>query len=127
MSSASPFSSAALLEKIRRGLPLALAAGVSMLPWWPADAGAADPEGTPGVPNLVINEIHYTEDNPTIHSEFIELYNAGATAIDLSGWYFDDGISYAFPAGTIVAPGGYLVVCEDPATLQSKWGVSGAG
>jgi hypothetical protein len=27
---------------------------------------------------VVINEIHYDEDNPTIHSEFIELYNAGA-------------------------------------------------
>ncbi|HEX5176405.1 MAG TPA: lamin tail domain-containing protein, partial [Chthoniobacteraceae bacterium] len=79
------------------------------------------------VPNVVINEIHYTEDNPTVHSEFIELYNAGTASVDLSGCYFDSGINYTLPAGTILAAGAYLVVCEDPATLQTKWGVAGAG
>ena len=30
-------------------------------------------------------------------------------------------------ACVVVAPGAYLVVCEDPATMQSRYGVSGAG
>ena len=71
---------------------------------------------------VVINEIHYAEDNAAIHSEFIELYNACAASVDLSGWFFEKGIIYTFPAGTTLAAGSYLVVCEDPATLQSKWG-----
>jgi CotH kinase protein/Lamin Tail Domain len=79
------------------------------------------------LPGVVINEIHYDEDDPTVHSEFIELHNpAGADPVDLSGWYFSDGVPLVFPAGTTLAGGGYLIVCEDPATIQAKWGVSGA-
>jgi hypothetical protein len=77
--------------------------------------------------SVVINEIHYNEDDATVHSEFIELHNPGVSPVDLSGWYFSDGIPYVFPAGTVVAAGGYLVVAEDPATLQAKFGVGGAG
>lgn len=52
-------------------------------------------------PGVVINEIHYDEDDPTVHSEFIELHNpAGADTVDLSGWYFSDGVAMVFPAGT---------------------------
>ena len=76
---------------------------------------------------VVINEIHYNEDDPTVHSEYIELHNPGTSPQDLSGCYFSEGISLTFPAGAVVAPGGFVVVCEDPAVLQSKWGVSGAG
>ena len=76
---------------------------------------------------VVINEIHYEEDDPTVHSEYIELHNPGTQPADLSGCYFSEGIALTFPAGTIVAPGGYAVVCEDPAVLQAKWGVGGAG
>ncbi len=77
-------------------------------------------------PNVVINEIHIAEDDNTIHSEFIELYNAGPAAADLSGWYFDKGINHVLPVGTSLAAGAYLVVCEDPATMQSRFGISGA-
>ncbi|MEZ4555089.1 MAG: lamin tail domain-containing protein [Caldilineaceae bacterium] len=31
--------------------------------------------------------------------EYVELYNAGATAVDLSNWHFSDGIEYRFPSG----------------------------
>ena len=83
--------------------------------------------GTAHAQQVVINEIHYDEDDPTVHSEYIELHNPGTQPQDLSGCYFSEGISLTFPAGTVVAPGGFVVVCEDPAVLQSKWGVSGAG
>lgn len=83
--------------------------------------------GTPVyvIPNVVINELHIAEDDRTIHSEFIELYNAGTAAADLSGWYFDKGINFTLPVGTTLAAGAYLVLCEDPATMQSRYGVSG--
>lgn len=75
---------------------------------------------------VVINEIHYDEDDPTVHSEFIELHNPGADEVAMGGWYFSDGVSFVFPAGTVLPPGGYVVVCEDPATLKTKWNVQGA-
>ena len=83
--------------------------------------------GRTQTPGVVINEIHYAEDDPTVHSEFIELHNPGTKAVDLGEWFFDSGISFKFPAGTTLEPDGYLIVCEDPPTLRAKWGVSGAG
>lgn len=65
-----------------------------------------------GIP-IVINEIHYNPDLAYQLVEFIELYNAGDEAVDLSGWYFSDGVSYTFPSGTSLAAGAYLVVTED--------------
>lgn len=93
---------------------------------WAAASGSFNtPTYTP--PSVVINELHIAEDDATIHSEFIELYNAGATTVNLSGWFFDNGINFTFPSGTTLALGAYLVVCEDPATMTSRYGVSGAG
>ncbi|MEZ5304670.1 MAG: lamin tail domain-containing protein [Verrucomicrobiales bacterium] len=33
--------------------------------------------------------------------------------VDLSGWILEGGIDYAFPGGTTLPPGGYLVIAED--------------
>src|SRR5436190_9156647 len=77
--------------------------------------------------SIVINEIHYNPDLKTEHVEFIELFNKGTNAVDLSGWYFSDGVSFTFPNGTFLAPGGYLVVAQDPAGVQSKFGASALG
>ncbi len=38
--------------------------------------------------------------------EWIELYNRSEQAVDLSGWSVDDAVQYAFPAGTVMDPGG---------------------
>lgn len=92
--------------------------------WAPATTSFSTPAYTP--PQVVINEIHYNEDDPTVHSEFIELYNPGTAAVDVSGWFFDQGINFTLPSGSTIPANGYLVVCEDPATLQAKWAVSGA-
>ena len=53
--------------------------------------------------------------------EWIEIYNKGAAAVDVSGWQLDDAISFVFPAGTTVAAGGYLVVTKDVLAMQAKW------
>ncbi len=71
---------------------------------------------------VVINEIHYHPDINTEAVEFIELYNASAEPVDISGWYFD-GVTYIFPAGTLMAADGYIVVCEDTNALLIKFGV----
>lgn len=76
--------------------------------------------------NVVINEIHYDDDDATVHSEFVELQNPGTEDVDLAGCYFSEGIALTFPAGAVLAPGGYVIVCEDAATLSSKWGLSGS-
>jgi hypothetical protein len=74
---------------------------------------------------IVINEIHYNPDVKTEPAEFIELYNSGIAPVNLAGWAFTDGINYTFPAVTIPA-GGYVVVAQNPAFLQTKFGVAGA-
>jgi hypothetical protein len=79
----------------------------------------------PGPAQVVINEIHYNPDYKVEPAEFIELHNAGTNAINVAGWYFSDGIDFTLPA-TNIAAGGYLVVAQNPAFLQSKYGVVGA-
>ena len=89
---------------------------------------------TPGAPNviplsdtIVINEIMYHR-NPrneadlpfdTRPEEWIELTNRGDTAVDLAGWRLVDAVAFTFPAGTELAPGEFLVVARDAASLQS--------
>ncbi len=75
--------------------------------------------------SVVINEIHYEQDNKTEPVEFIELYNPGDAAVDLSGASFTNGITYTFPNGTSLAAGGYKVIASDPAAVQSKFGATG--
>lgn len=76
--------------------------------------------------DIVINEIHYDPDDKTEWVEFIELYNNGYTAVDLSNWYFKSGIDYTFPAQTILASDGYLVIAQDIAAVKTKYNLSGS-
>ena len=92
----------------------------------------ADP--TPGLANvtsasedIVINEIFYHpfrrdfEKHPD--KEFLELYNRGTEAVDLSGWRLDDGVNYTVPEGTVLAPDSYLVIARDPQLIQDVYGL----
>ncbi len=72
-------------------------------------------------PSVVINEIHYDPDVATELVEFVELHNFGSTDIDISGWYFSDGISYSFPAGSVLPTGGYIIVGQSPTHIIDKW------
>lgn len=80
--------------------------------------------------DIVLNEVMYhfppnpgTPSQPvTDHpEEWIEVHNKGASPVSLAGWSFDEGIAFTFPAGTTLAPGGYLVVAQDAAALAAKW------
>jgi hypothetical protein len=59
----------------------------------------------------VINEIQYNPNGADENQEWVELYNAGDAAVDLSGWYLADNDGYTFDlsgAGSLPA-GGYLI------------------
>ena len=47
--------------------------------------------------------------------EWVELFNRGEEAVDLSGWTFEDAVSFTFPEGSSLAPGSFLVVARDAA------------
>lgn len=81
--------------------------------------------GRVGQAAVVINEIHYDPDVKTDAVEFIELYNNGASSVNLGGWMFTDAVTYTFPNGTVLPAGGYLVIGQNPAAIQTKWGITG--
>jgi len=76
---------------------------------------------------IVINEIHYNSDPNTAKDEFIELYNTGASEVDLSGWFFQEGVRFIFPAATVIGAGEYLVISQNPAALSVRYGASSLG
>jgi hypothetical protein len=50
---------------------------------------------------LVLSELMY---NPVGGStnEFVELHNAGDSAVDVGGWRFSAGITYTFPRPSVI-------------------------
>ncbi len=95
---------------------------------------------------VVLNEIHYhpveipafdAAGNPVFQGtataadftddvhEFIELRNAGATAVDVSGWKITGGVDFTIPAGTTIAAGGFKVVAKNPARIQTVYAIAG--
>jgi len=71
---------------------------------------------------VVINEIYYDAEPNTSHAEFIEFYNSGPGAADLSGWHFSRGIVFTFAAGTTLAAGQYLVLVENITGYNQRFG-----
>ena len=73
--------------------------------------------------DVVINELMYSPASELDGDEFLELKNAGATPVDLSGWCFT-GITLCFAPGTTIAANGYLVVARDAARFTQTYGVT---
>ena len=103
--------------------------------WFP---GIVSPSGgvfDHGLRNLVTGR----DDDPEIeHSDWIELHNNGATAVDLSGWGLSDNTDpykWVFPENTSIEANGYLVVIADGqdrfngqgAYLHTNFRLSGSG
>ncbi len=98
--------------------------------------GTGDSAGEPNEvvlrDEIVINEImyHYRptfegetegaayQNNP---EEWVEITNRSDAPVDLTGWEFDQGIRYAFPDGTLLAPGAFLVVARDAEALRARY------
>ncbi len=84
--------------------------------------GAANNNSFP-LASVVINE-WMAENTKTIsnpidgaYSDWFELYNTGASTVDLSGFFLTDNLNdpdkWQIPAGTTIAPGGFLLVWAD--------------
>jgi hypothetical protein len=71
---------------------------------------------------VLINEIMYHPPEDWDDLQFVELYNAGTTAVNLSGWSLAKGIQFVFAPGTELPAGGYTVVCRDIAAFKSRYG-----
>jgi len=76
---------------------------------------------------IVINEIHYNSRPNDARDEFVELHNTGEVAVELGGWFFNDGFDYTFPPGTSIGAGGYVVVAQNPTALLDHYGVHALG
>jgi regulation of enolase protein 1 (concanavalin A-like superfamily) len=85
-------------------------------------------QATPGtwngqirIDDIVINEIMYKPISGNDDDQYVELFNKGTNTVNLTGWQFVDGISFAIPAGTTLAPGGFLVVAASETNLFATY------
>lgn len=77
----------------------------------------------PTAAELVVSEISYFPQAPDGDAEFIELLNTSSTAtLDLGGARFTEGLDFTFPANTILAPGGRVLVVKNIAAFQALYG-----
>jgi len=70
---------------------------------------AASPAVAVPSPSVVINEVESNGDA----TDWVEFKNTGTADVDLTGYIVRDseqGTPYVFPAGSVIAPDGYLVV-----------------
>lgn len=88
---------------------------------------------------VVINEIHYhpvelsafqADGTPQLDladdvHEFVELHNAGAAPVDISGWKLSSGVDFTVPGGTILGAGGYVVIARNRSRLETVYGIAG--
>ncbi|NCA84497.1 MAG: hypothetical protein EOM83_02875 [Clostridia bacterium] len=73
--------------------------------------------------DLVINEIMYNgPEGGTDTTEFIEIYNRGALAVNLENYYFSQGVEFVFPDYEL-APGGYVVVAYRANVMLNQFGI----
>jgi hypothetical protein len=57
-------------------------------------------------------------------AEYVELFNTSTnTTFDLSGWVFN-GLSYTFPAGSLIAPQTHLVLTRNRVAFNAAYGVN---
>lgn len=74
---------------------------------------------------VVINEIMYNSQSGSDPYEFIELYNAGSSAVDLTNYDFAQGVNFTFPSFTLGA-GEYVVIAGNDAELSAAFDLGGA-
>jgi hypothetical protein len=98
----------------------------------------------PMVGPVIITEIMYNPDAANTGDEFIELHNItgapvlladetstetgpGVFTTDTVEWMFSDGITFTFPAATVIPANGYLIIAKDPAAFTNYYGEMPAG
>ena len=81
--------------------------------------------------NVFITEIMYNPASTTDGSsegpigEWVEIYNSGASSVDVSGWYLDDEDASNWDplgAGSILLPGEVAIIATNPTEFNQAWG-----
>eukprot|EP01114_Cavostelium_apophysatum_P020426 TRINITY_DN683_c0_g1_i3.p1 TRINITY_DN683_c0_g1~~TRINITY_DN683_c0_g1_i3.p1 ORF type:complete len:1225 (-),score=213.29 TRINITY_DN683_c0_g1_i3:19-3693(-) len=70
---------------------------------------------------VIISELMY-EARQGAEYDFVELYNDGASPVDVSGWSFTKGITFSFQANTTISPHGYAVLVADTTLFSNAYG-----
>ena len=99
-------------------------------------AAASTPGGTnnlmsslPYLPPVWLNELQPENttgplDNFSEREPWIELFNSGSNAVDLTGWYLANSFSnieqWAFPTGSVIAPKQFMVLWADGQPQQTS-------
>jgi VCBS repeat-containing protein len=86
---------------------------------------------------IAISEIMYNPPGTAgADEEFLEIYNYGDAAVDLTGWAFTKGVDYAFEAGVLLPGRSFMAIPANKAAFTAKYpavtavtatGWSGAG
>jgi hypothetical protein len=72
---------------------------------------------------IVINEIMYHPASDNNDEEYLELYNTGDQAVNVSNYSFTSGIAYTFPSSVTIPAKGYLVVACNAAVIKALYGI----
>ncbi|MES2706834.1 MAG: lamin tail domain-containing protein [Verrucomicrobiota bacterium] len=80
-------------------------------------AAAASAAAAPVISEIMFHSPSVPEDT---RQEWLELYNNPGTGdVDLGGWKFTKGVTFTFPAGTVLREGSCLIVAADAAAFQA--------
>lgn len=74
---------------------------------------------------MVISEFLYDAEGADTDQEFVELFNAGTSAVDLTQWKVNDGSNHTLnippknggKGSIMIAPGGYVLLVDDAAAF----------
>ncbi|MBN1130097.1 MAG: lamin tail domain-containing protein [Chitinispirillaceae bacterium] len=84
------------------------------------------PDVRPELLALRCTEVHYnplgTDTNNAQEHEFIEFRNTADSAINLDDVAITNGVDYAFPAGTRLEAGGYIVLASNTTFFTARYG-----
>src|SRR5258706_16183429 len=74
--------------------------------------------------SVAINELMYHPLQPALGAEplgeeYVELFNYGATSVDLTGWRFSKGGNFTFGSVSLAAVS-YIGVCQKKAAFNTK-------
>ncbi len=122
--SRSVLEAAGLVDRLGRVRVVAAIAVMCLLASTLGLVGA--PAATAQANAIVIAEIFYNPDGQVEDHEFVKLANVSGSAVDVSGWKFDLGVAYTFPAGTSIPSGGYYTIARDLVAFSAVFGGSSA-
>ena len=81
------------------------------------------PGNQPAAPDILIDEIQHSPTSGDT-AEFVELYNPGAQAIDLSGWTISGGIDLTIQPGTVILPGSAMTFVSNDPAFRAAYGAT---